>query len=78
MQESISLTTDYGKTSNMAPQADGSPSGPGTITYSDVRPFLEYFQTYLSDCEEVLVKFKSNWYSYNDVRTMFTDYNNCK
>lgn len=77
VQESLSKKSEFGTTESKKPQAGGSQNAP--MSFVDEEPYLNYFQSYLSDCQEVLTKFKSNWYfSYSSVITMFTDYNKCK
>lgn len=49
-----------------------------SISFIAEQPYVDYFQSYLSDCEDVANKFKSHWYIYNDVKKMFSDYNQCK
>ncbi len=33
------------------------------LVFHDEQPYLQFFQSYLSDCKDVAVKFKSQWYS---------------
>lgn len=76
VHEFISKKSHYGQTEHLKPQV-GSFVNSG-ISFYDEKPYLEYLQYYLSDCKEVLLKFKYNWYTYNDIVGMFRDYNNCK
>ena len=46
--------------------------------FYDEQPYLEYFRNYLMDCSIVNCKFKSDWYTYDLIETMFKDYNKCK
>jgi hypothetical protein len=58
-----------------------SPSQPVEFSitkFYDEQPYLEYFRNYLMDCSIVNSKFKSNWYTYDLIETMFKDYNKCK
>lgn len=78
IQERISITTEHGRPSTGIPEANGRSSGTGPIIFFNETPYLQFFQNYFSDCNEVLLRFKANWYSYTNVTNMFQDYNNCK
>ncbi len=78
VEEGVSKKTVHGETSGAIPQAKGKPSGLGPISFDDEQLYLNCFKSYLSDCNEVKLKFSSNWYTRNDVITMFRDYNACK
>lgn len=58
--------------------SNGSTYDKEEVSVNMEQPYLDYFRSYFSDCNDVFVKFKSNWYSYNNVKTMFMDYNECK
>lgn len=76
--EGISGKDPLPTTEIFEPASNGSTFDRGYLFGNSEQPYLEYFKSYFSDCTNVIVKFKSNWYSYNNVKTMFMDYNECE
>lgn len=70
------VAASYAITKNPSP--DGSGVSVGITKFYDERPYLDYFRNYLSDCSVVYTKFKSDWYTFESIETMFKDYNKCK
>jgi hypothetical protein len=77
VQEKITSKTNV-STSNTVQNSDGSVSGSDILSFFDEEPYLNYFQSYFTDCKDVLLKFQSKWYEYLNLSKVFTDYNNCK
>ncbi len=77
VQEKIT-TKEHTATSNTVQNSDGSASSIELLEFHDETPYLNFFQSYFSDCSEITLKFKSSWYTYNDITAAFRDYNKCR
>lgn len=79
IQQNIEKVAAASYAMSKQPANDGSGDvSVGIVKFYDERPYLDYFRNYLSDCDVVYTKFKSDWYTFESIETMFKDYNKCK
>lgn len=74
----LSVSSVYGESAGVKPQADGSMSNYMPMVFDAEQPYLDYFKNYFSDCMNVTTRFNSSWYSISNLRAVFKDYNTCK
>lgn len=78
IQQNIEKVVAASYAMTKTPANDGSGVSVGITKFYDEQPYLDFFRNYLSDCSVVYTKFKSDWYTFESIETMFKDYNKCK
>ena len=61
VQESISAKSEI--KDNNPKEKDESEAYSEPIAFHEEEPYLQFFQSYLADCKDVALKFRSKWYS---------------